>query len=225
MTCSVLRRNAEERPVRGRWPIGCGRARSTRWWGRTTCSAPTARCHADAGARVARLADPVGSARLRQDHHRPAAGSTFRTAFRAALGGVLRRRRPEARVRRGGAAAPDRAGDAAVRRRDPPLQPRAAGRLPARSRGRHGHADRRHHREPVVRAERRAAVALPGAGAAPARRRGAGAAACARGSRYRPRAAARCAKRAPLCAPWPTATAAMCSTWPSRSSLCPPRHR
>ena len=36
--------------------------------------------------------------------------------FVAAFGGVLRRRRPEARVRRGGAAAADRAGDAAVRR-------------------------------------------------------------------------------------------------------------
>jgi putative ATPase len=63
-------------------------------------------------------------------------------------------------------------GHAAVRRRDPPLQPRPAGRLPALCRGRHGHARRRHHREPVLRTQRRAAVALPGAGAAPPRRCG-----------------------------------------------------
>ena len=31
------------RSVRARWPTGCGRARSTRWWGRTICSAPPAR--------------------------------------------------------------------------------------------------------------------------------------------------------------------------------------
>ncbi len=77
---------------------------------------------------------------------------------------------------RGGRAAPAQAGagHAAVRRRDPPLQPRPAGRLPARRRGRHRHPGRRHHREPLLRTERRAAVALPGAGAAPAGRRRAG---------------------------------------------------
>ena len=30
-------------PRPGRSPTGCGRARSTRWWARTTCFAPTAR--------------------------------------------------------------------------------------------------------------------------------------------------------------------------------------
>ena len=75
---------------------------------------------------------------------------------------------------------------AAVRRRDPPLQPRPAGRLPALRRGRHGHAGRRHDREPVVRAERRAAVALPGVGAEPARRRRAGTAAGPRRGGARP---------------------------------------
>ena len=73
-----------------------------------------------------------------------------------------------------GAAPARRAGHAAVRRRDPPLQPRPAGRVPAGGRGRHRHPGRRHDRKPVLRAERRAAVALPGAGAAAAGRRGAG---------------------------------------------------
>ena len=45
----------------------------------------------------------------------------------------------------------------AVRGRDPPLQPRAAGRLPALCRGRHDHAGRRDDREPELRAQRRAA--------------------------------------------------------------------
>ena len=63
------------------------------------------------------------------------------------------------------------AGHAAVRRRDPSLQPRAAGQLPAGDGGRHHHAGRRHHREPVVRAERAAAVARARAGVQVARRR------------------------------------------------------
>ena len=106
-------------------------------------------------------------------------------AFRAALGGVLRRRRPAQSLRGGPRPPPLRPGHAAVRRRNPPLQPRPAGRLPALCRGRHHHPDRRHDRKPVLRAERRAAVALPGAGAAPPRRRGAGAAAGARRRRLR----------------------------------------
>ena len=87
-----------------------------------------------------------------------------RAAFRADLGDLLRRRRPEEGVRRGARAPRDRAGHAAVRRRDPPLQPRAAGLLPAGDGGRHRRAGRRHHRKPVVRAERRAAVARARAG-------------------------------------------------------------
>ena len=41
-----------------------------------------------------------------------------------------------------------------LRRRDPPLQQGAAGRVPAARRGRHHHAHRRDDREPVVRGER-----------------------------------------------------------------------
>ena len=63
---------------------------------------------------------------------------------------------------------------AALRRRDPPLQPRAAGRLPALRRARRHRAGRRHHREPVVRAQRGAALALPRGGARAARDRGSG---------------------------------------------------
>ena len=54
------------------------------------------------------------------------------------------------------AAPPDGPRHAAVHRRDPSLQPQPAGRLPAACRGRHHRAGRRHHREPVLRAERRA---------------------------------------------------------------------
>ena len=53
-----------------------------------------------------------------------------------------------------------------LHRRDPPLQQGAAGRVPAARRGRRHRADRRDHREPVVRGERRAAVALEGLRAA-----------------------------------------------------------
>ena len=60
------------------------------------------------------------------------------------------------------AASPDGRGHAAVRRRNPPLQPRPAGRFFAGCRERHDHADRGDHRKSVVRADRRAAVALPG---------------------------------------------------------------
>ncbi len=49
-----------------------------------------------------------------------------------------------------------------VHRRDPPLQQGPARRPPAGRRGRHGHPDRRDDREPLVRGQRRAAVAVPG---------------------------------------------------------------
>ena len=73
-----------------------------------------------------------------------------------------------------------RARDAAVRRRNPPLQPRPAGFLPAGHGGRLDHADRRDDREPVVRTQRGAAVARARAGLSPARRGGAREAARAR---------------------------------------------
>ena len=63
-------------------------------------------------------------------------------------------------------------GHPALRRRDPPLQPGAARRLPARDGGRHGDARRRHHGEPLLRAQRRAPVARPRPPVPRARRRG-----------------------------------------------------
>ena len=105
-------------------------------------------------------------------------------------------------------AARDRAGHAAVRRRNPPLQPRPAGQLPAGDGGRHHRAGRRHHREPVVRAERAAAVARARAGVQVARRRGDREAAGPRRGDRRQEAAAR--RRGARCrsSAWPTATAA-----------------
>ena len=102
-------------------------------------------------------------ARLLARRHRP--------RLRAALGGVFRRRRSAQGVRGGEEAPREGARHAAVRRRDPPLQPRAAGRVSALCRGRHGDPGRRDDREPVFRAERGAVVARAGVRAAPARRR------------------------------------------------------
>ena len=97
--------------------------------------------------------------------------------LRAALGHLLGRAGPAQGLRPRQGTARDRQGHAAVHRRDPPLQPRAAGQLPAPHGGRHHHAGRRHDREPVLRAQRRVALAAPGAGVPPARRGGAGGAA------------------------------------------------
>ena len=57
-----------------------------------------------------------------------------------------------------------------LHRRDPPLQQGAAGRVPAARRGRRHRPHRRDHREPVVRGERGAAVAIEGVRAARPRR-------------------------------------------------------
>ena len=113
---------------------------------------------------LARLADLLGSARHRQDHGGAAARAGNRSAFRADFGDLHRRRRPEESVRAGACAPRKRAGHAAVRRRDSPLQPRPAGFLSAGDGGRHHRAGRRHHRKSVLRTERAAAVARPRAG-------------------------------------------------------------
>ena len=78
----------------------------------------------------------------------------------------------------------DRPADAPLRRRDPPLQPRPAGRLPAVRRARRHRAGRRHHREPVVRAQRGAAARAAGSS-------------CSSRSPSRPRRAARARARRP----------------------------
>ena len=127
------------------------------------------RAHPHAGDALARLAGVLGAAGHRQDHGGAAAGAGDRPAFRADFGDLHRRRRSEEGVR--GSAPPPRdgAGHAAVRRRDPSLQPRPAGQFPAGDGGRHHRAGRRHHRKPVVRTERAAAVARARAGVQVAR--------------------------------------------------------
>ena len=105
--------------------------------------------------------DPVGPARYRQDHRGAPAGGRDQPRVRAAFGHLLGRTGPAQGLRPRQEPARDRQGHAAVHRRDPPLQPRAAGQFPAARGGRHDHAGRRHHREPLLRAQRRPAVARP----------------------------------------------------------------
>ena len=91
--------------------------------------------------------------------HRPPARRCGRPALHLDQRGVLRRRRPEEGVRRSQDRRARRPAHVAVRGRDPPLQPRAAGRLPALRRGRHRHPGRRDHRKPQLRTQRRACSA------------------------------------------------------------------
>src|SRR6516164_6224833 len=70
------------------------------------------------GEPSARLDDPLGSTRLRQDDNRAAPGAWHRPRLRAALGGILRRRRSAQGVRRGQETPCGRAGDLAFCRRD-----------------------------------------------------------------------------------------------------------
>ena len=152
------------------------------------------RRHADAHAQERAPAehDPVGAARHRQDHGGAAAGGRDAARLRAAFRDLLGRAGPAQGLRPRQEPARDRQGHAALHRRDPPLQPLAAGQLPAAHGGRHHHAGRRHHGEPLLRAQRRTAVACAGAGVPPARRGRARAAAGARGAGGGPAAAARC---------------------------------
>ena len=151
-----------ERTRRGRLPTGCARETARRG-GRAGPSA-RARRRADPHARVrlARLAHLLGAAGHRQDHRRPAARARETDLhfeqISAVFSGVadLKKVFEAARARREVGQ-----GDAALRRRNPPLQPRPAGLLPAGDGGRHRHAGRRHDREPVLRAQRRAALARP----------------------------------------------------------------
>ena len=164
------RRSRSRRAAAARRPAAADDARGR---GRAGPSAGAGRrAHPHARHPHARLADLLGPARNRQDHGGAAAGRRHRAAFRADLRDLHRRRRPQEGVRRGAGAPRDRAGHAAVRRRDPPLQPRAAGLVPAGDGGRHHRAGRRHHRESVVRAELAAAVPRARAGVQIARRRG-----------------------------------------------------
>ena len=147
---------AEEADAPARRPPAAEIARR----GHRPAAAARPRRHADADDRLgpARLADPLGTARHRQDHRRPPPRRRDELPLPADLRRVLRRRRPQEGVR----GRPDRAHagppDAALRRRNPPLQPRPAGQLPAGDGGRHRRPRRRHHREPELRAQRGAPV-------------------------------------------------------------------
>ena len=133
---------------------------------------PRGHAHAHAGARLARLADPLGAARA---WARPPSRGCWPSG-RACISSSSRRCSPawptssaRSRRRRGGAGS----GQGTLLFVDEIHRFNRAqqdGFLPVVEDGTVV-AGRRDHGEPVLRAERRAAVALPGAGAAPARRR------------------------------------------------------
>ncbi len=135
---------------------------------------PNGAHHPHARLGFPRLVGLLGAAGNREDHGGASPRRRHRPRIRPDLGSLLRRRRSQEGVRRRAQPARGRQGDAALRRRDPSLQPRPAGFLPAGDGGRHGDAGRRHHREPVLRAQRRASVAGPRPGLPAARCRGDG---------------------------------------------------
>ena len=117
------------------------------------------------------LYGPPGS---RQDD----AGADRRGRDGRRLRGAVGRLRPGRRCPRRDAAGArparrQRPADDPLPRRDPPLQQGAAGRAPARGRGGVADADRGDDREPVLRGQLGAALALPGGRAGGAVRRGA----------------------------------------------------
>ena len=143
-------------PARVRSPTGCGRGRWPSWSARSSCSARGA-AGADAGAAAPRLAHPLGPARVRQDHAGPAAGQgggrAVRWRSRRCMSGVADLRKSL----RGGA------GSRAARGRRPILFIDEIHRFNRAQQDGLLHEvedgtvtpDRRHHREPVLRAERR----------------------------------------------------------------------
>ena len=181
------------RPPRRRSPIGCGPTPSTISWGTRSCSAPgkPLREAIEQGAISSMvLWGPPG---LRQDDARAPARPLHRQGIRD----VQRRdrgRAARARDHSRGRAAPAgrRTRHDSLLRRDPPLQPRAAGCVLAVRRGRRHHADRRDDRESVVRAELGPVVAPARVRARAARARS------ARGDR-RARAAAARSPRTATC--------------------------
>ena len=114
-------------------------------------------------ARRAAVPHALGTARVRQDDRRAAAGGRLRRRAGEVLGRALGGEGGAGGD--GGGAAParrHRPSHRALRRRGAPLQQGAAGRLPALRRERRHRAHRRHDREPLLRAQRRAAVAGQG---------------------------------------------------------------
>ena len=169
---------------------------------------------------------------LRQNHARAPARALHGQGVRD----VQRRHRGRAaRARdhpRGRAAPPRRRPrHDSLLRRDPSLQPRAAGCVPAVGRSRRDHADRRDDREPVVRAQLRALSRLRVFVLEPLDRSSAIRAIVERAAREAraPRAAAPCRRsttqRSTCSCGTPTATRAARSTRPRRCSSTSPRER
>ena len=103
--------------------------------------------------------------------------------FSAVLGGVKEIR--EIVAGRPRPAQDEPQADHPLRRRDPPVHQGPAGRVPPARRGRDHHPHRRHHREPVVRGDRRPPLPVPGGDPARAHRGGGGRAAGPGGGRAR----------------------------------------
>ena len=171
--CSAIPRTRAPRagarraaPAR-RWPSACARARSTRSSARSTSWRPARRCARPSSATSLQsiiLWGPPGTGKTTLARVIAELTQARFVPFSAVLAGIKEIKEVMARGR--GSPAPHRPAHHRVRRRDPPLQQGAAGRLPAARRSRRHHAHRRHHREPVVRGQRGAAVALEGLRAA-----------------------------------------------------------
>ena len=116
---------------------------------------------------------PVGPPRQRQDDprppHRRGDDLEVRRVQRGALG---HQGDPGGAGGGGGGAGARRPEDDSLCRRDPPLQQGPAGRLPPPRRGGRHRPHRSHHREPLVRGQRGAALALAGVRAEAAAPRG-----------------------------------------------------
>ena len=146
-----------------RWPSGCAPRNLDEFVGQAhLVGAGTAGPPPDRGRRAAAFADPLGRAGHGQDDPGPAARRPVGARFVAALGGPLGRQGAPRGDRRGREARAGGAADGPLHRRDPPLQQGPAGRPAAGRRGRDRHPDRRDDREPLVRGQRRAAVARRG---------------------------------------------------------------
>ena len=213
---------ARDGATTGRSPTGCGRARWRSWSGRSQLlrpEAPLARMLERGRLASLVLWGPPGCGKTTLARLLATAVGEPLMALSAVMAGVADLRKS---VRGGAQAARARAAADPVHRRDPPLQPHPAGRPPARGRGRDGDADRGHHREPVLRADRGPGLALPRAGAGAAVR---GGPADAARSAPRRRSATPCRSTPPRGRGWrssPTATGATCSTWSRPWPTCRP---
>ena len=112
------------------------------------------------------VAHPLGTAGHGQDHAGPLARRAEQSAVHRTFRGPFGRARGSCRDRPGAEEPPPRRQADPLHRRDPSLQQGPARRTSGGRRGRHDLPDRRHHREPLVRGQRRPAVSLPGRRAA-----------------------------------------------------------